>query len=196
MAKPGEKSAQDQTEKTGGLSLEEREARLKIREGELEKNLKNLNIIRTGMAKDHDATSVASGRAFTLAEIKEGSLDDSINIEMDFKGSVELEAFMHEVITINVYPDGMPGALDVVTPTVNGINQPIIRGFDQRIKRKYIEALARSRVTNYVQEVADPTRPENIHMKPLSALTYPFTVRDDRNPRGLAWLDAILRQPV
>ncbi len=186
MAKPGEKSAQEQTEMT-----EKKEADLKAREEALEQKEKKLS----ARLRDFEATDVSSGKVLTLSEIGQGKGIEMVT-DYDPKVAVDMEAFMNEQVTVNVYPDGMPGALDVIVVTVNGTNQPIIRGRDQKIKRKYVEALARSRVTNYVQEVADPTRPENIHMKPLSALTYPFSVREDRNPRGLAWLDAILRQPV
>ncbi len=201
MAKPGEikddKSAQEQK---NGISakeaeLAEREAQLAIGEAELAKNLKNLNMFKSNAGRDFDATSVNSGSAFTLSEIKGHGPDPGIDVDIKFN-EIALEKFMHELVTINVYPDGLSGALDVVTPTVNGVNQPIIRGFDQLIKRKYVEALAWSRNTNYQQSVADQSRPENISMKPLTSITYPFIIREDRNPKGREWLEGILRQPM
>ena len=60
--------------------------------------------------------------------------------------------------------------------------------------RKYVEALARSRVTNYEQVVLNPSEPDKISMNPISQLTYPFVVREDRNPKGRAWLEAIVGQ--
>jgi hypothetical protein len=114
----------------------------------------------------------------------------------NFNDAVALEAFMNEKVLIHVYTDGTGGALEVITPTVNGVNQPIIRGRDQLVKRKYVEVLARSKIITYRQEVADQSRPENIQMTPLANMTAPFVVREDKNPRGRAWLEHILAQPV
>lgn len=107
---------------------------------------------------------------------------------------LNLAAFMEEPVLLYVHPDTTPGSLDVILPTVNGINMPIIRGKDQWVKRKYVEALARSRITAYTQQVPDASRPENIQMVPATQLTYPFSVREDKNPQGRAWLENIIRQ--
>ena len=141
-----------------------------------------------------EAVDVASGLPLTINEIGKGKGVELVT-ETDIVKTAEQEAFMNELVKVNVHADGSPGALDVIVITVNGINQPIIRGRDQVIKRKYVEALARSRITNFTQ-TQDPVKMENIQMQPICALTYPFAVREDRNPRGGAWLDAILRQPV
>ncbi len=172
--------------------LQAREDALKEREALLERDLKSLNIIRSHL-HEFEATTVAAGKTLTLAEVGKGQ-----NVEMvtDFKQTMDLEVFMNELVKINIYPDGAQGALEVVTLTVNGINQPVIRGLDQVIKRKYVECLARSRVTSYRQVVKDASQPEKISMVPVAGLTYPFTLREDRNPRGAAWLDALLKQPV
>jgi hypothetical protein len=178
-------SAQEQTDK-----LNAREKALAEKEAALERDLKKFNVIRSKL--EFDATDVKSGSALNIGEIGQGK-----GVEMVTESfNKEQAAFAEELLLINVYPDGMPGSLDVIVVTVNGINQPIIRGRDQLIKRKYVEALARSRITSYMQEVNDPSRPENIQMKPIAALTYPFTVREDRNPKGRAWLESILNQPV
>lgn len=191
--KPG-KAAQEQMS-AKEAELKERAAKLEIKEKEYANNLKNLNMFKAHAGKDYEAGDVASGAAFTLAEVKGHGADPTIEVEINFDG-VELERFMHELVTINVYPDGMSGSLEVITPTVNGVNQPIVRGLDQVVKRKYVEALARSRITNYQQSVVDQSRPENIQMKPVSSMTYPFVVRNDRNPRGMVWLEGIKRQPA
>lgn len=181
-------SDQDQTKKGTG----ERWNSLKDREAALERDLKSLNIFRSTL-KEFEATAVAQGKTLNIAEVGQGQ---GIEMVTDFKASVDMEAFMNEPVTINVYPDGSQGALEVITLTVNGLNQPVIRGLDQVIKRKYLEALARSRVTTYRQNTPNPSQPENIQMVPVAGLTYPFSVREDRNPKGPAWLDAILKQPM
>lgn len=173
--------------------LSAREEALAAREEALENDLSKLNIIRSRL-NAMDATEVFQGRGLHISELgkDQGKIE---MVEGDPLAAISAESFMNEPVMVNVFQDGMSGSLDVITVTVNGVNQPIIRGRDQVVKRKYVEALARSRITNYVQEVADPNRPENIQMKPQSGLTYPFAVREDRNPRGQQWLENILRQP-
>jgi len=140
--------------------------------------------------KKTDATDVPNGPDLTLDEVGEGK-----GIEKAEENDILTEAFMNEVLTVVVHQDGVPGSYPVVVVNVNGKNQAVVRGRPQRIKRKYVEALARSRVTRYEQETLDPTRPENIQMKDITALTYPFTVEDDPNPDGRPWLQSILNQP-
>jgi hypothetical protein len=187
MAKPGDKSAQE-------ADLKAREKALSEKEEALEYDLKKLNMVRSGL-RDFEATKATAGSPFMLSEIHDQRMVEGVEGE-DFKDAVALEAFMNELILIHVYTDGTSGALEVVTPTVNGVNQPIIRGRDQLVKRKYIEVLARSKIITYRQEVADQSRPENIQMTPLANMTTPFVVREDKNPRGRAWLEHILAQPV
>jgi len=114
--------------------------------------------------------------------------------ENDFAKDMEMEVFMNQLLTVIVHPSTEEGSLPVVTPNVNGINQPIIRGVQSKVKRKYVEALARSRITKYKQRVPNPMRPENIQMDENTVLTYPFSVIEDPHPDGRVWLEAILAQ--
>lgn len=116
--------------------------------------------------------------------------------DTDFAKEAELQAFMQEVLTVVVHQDGNDNSVEFPCPSVNGLNQPFIRGKEQKVKRKYVEQLARTRTTKYEQRVTDPSRPENIQMIERSALTYPFTVTHDPNPKGREWLKAILAQPA
>lgn len=104
--------------------------------------------------------------------------------------SAELEAFMQEPVTIYAHPPRNDGELDSCTPNVNGINQPIIRGQEITIKRKYVEALARGHQSKYAQQVPDPRQPEHIQMVERKVSSIPFDVRRD-TPRGKAWLREI-----
>ena len=146
------------------------------------------------MAKEINAAEVASGESKTLGEIGEGKGIEKVT-DPNVVAAAKLEEFMNQVLTVVVAKDGTPGALPVICPTVNGINQPIIRGNQQQIKRKYVEVLARSRITNYEQQVLDPAKPENIQMNEITAITYPFSVVQDPHRNGGKWLQAILAQP-
>lgn len=134
--------------------------------------------------------------SMSISEIGKG---DAVEVTADqnvirMKEMLEREAFMNEVLTIIVHPASDEGALDIITPAVNAVNQPIIRGIESKVKRKYVEALARGRTTKYTQKVIDSSRPENIQMEARTFLTYPFAVIHDPNPRGRDWLRAIVEQ--
>ncbi len=132
------------------------------------------------------------------APMEIGSIGETQPIERvaenDFSEVAKLERFMHEELTVIVHPDQMEGSLDIITIPVNGTNQNIIRGREQRVKRKYIEALARTRTTVYDQRVQNPAEPANIQMVPRTTLTYPFSVLADPSANGREWLQAILAE--
>ena len=111
-----------------------------------------------------------------------------------FKVAAELEAFMNDIITIYVHPSGNKEDNPVIVPNVNGINQPIIRGQECKVKRKYVEALARNRVTRYEQKIPDASKPHQYVMAPDTVVAAPFTVRNDPDPRGAEWLRGILAE--
>lgn len=108
---------------------------------------------------------------------------------------VKSEAFANDLLLIEIHPSGDEGSLDVVTPSVNAINQPIIRGVPTLVKRKYVEALARSRTTKYRQEIGDPRDPSSLRMVERTVLSYPFVVhKDPAGAVGKQWLKNILAQ--
>lgn len=122
---------------------------------------------------------------------------DDVDIEivtgnLNFKDVVEEEAFMNELVAIQVHDDPTEGALKVITVTVNGVNQPILRGRTQRIKRKYVEALARGVASNYKQQV-NPADLSDIAMVGAHTNSYSFSILDD-TPRGQAWYERIVEQ--
>jgi len=146
------------------------------------------------MAKSHDITSddLPKGRSLGLGEIGTANGIECVS-DRDFTTAAGLESFMQEPVTINVHESQADGALDVICITVNQLNQPIVRGVDTVVKRKYVEALARSRDTNWGQKM-DPLEREKIQMIEKTTLAYPFSVIEDRNPNGRPWLKSILAE--
>lgn len=140
-----------------------------------------------------DHSDVRDDKDVDLGEIKQHEQIEKVS-ENDFYTAAEEEAFMNEILTIEVAEAMTDEELDIIVPAVNGVNQPIIRGREAKVKRKYVEALARSRVTTYKQETYDPTRPDQIKMVARTSVTYPFQVLHDPNPKGRAWLNAIKAQ--
>lgn len=70
------------------------------------------------------------------------------------------------------------------------------RGRPISIKRKFVEVLARARPASYGNiEKTDPNTGERTFEYPKkTALKYPFTVIEDKNPMGSKWLRQILAE--
>jgi len=115
-------------------------------------------------------------------------------VEPASPNDIEMEAFMNDMLLIIVHESPLEGQLEVIAPQVNGVNQPIVRGKETRVKRKYVEALARSTVTNYRQTTPDASKPDNIQMIPRTSVTYPFSVLHDPHPKGREWLKQLTAQ--
>lgn len=145
--------------------------------------------------KDFDVTDVANGKDLSTGELGNPGPIEKVS-ETDFVAAAELEKFMHEPVRILIHESADEDAVEVVVPQVNSMNQPIIRGQEIIVKRKYVEVLARCRITKYKQQMGTDNRHvEGINIGDRTALTYPFTVIEDRNPDGRPWLKAILAQP-
>ena len=147
------------------------------------------------MNKRIEATGDAlpKSRALSLDEVGNPGPVELVSETDVITGQAELAAFMEEKVKILIYKDPTPGAYDVITITVNGLNQSVVRGIPSVIKRKYVESLARGRTTFYRQHTPDSSRPEMIQLVAENALTYPFEMIEDKNPRGRDWLNSILR---
>lgn len=137
-----------------------------------------------------DETSVPKKEPFGLDEIGTATGLDQVS-ENDFVAAAEMEAFMNQPITIIVSPSANKEDLPVIVPNVNSRNQPIVRGKQIVVKRKYVEALARCTETRYEQRVKDPSQPDKIQMIEHTVPKYPFTVIKDPHPNGFAWLESI-----
>jgi len=116
--------------------------------------------------------------------------------EKDFIKAAEMEAFMNQKLLIQVSKSTNKEDLDTIVPNVNGVNQPIIRGVDVWVKRKFVEALARCTHTRYEQRVPDVAKPDRFVMDRNTSLKDPFIVKKDPHKFGIQWLDAILREEM
>jgi len=126
-----------------------------------------------------------SGYARGLTELATPGAEVEVVSAMNMN-SVELEAFMNEEVLIHVHKSREHGALEVIVPSVNGINMPIVRGVPTLVKRKYVEALARGHSVDYEQQTPDSSRPENIQVIEKRVASYPFDVRED-SAKGKEW---------
>lgn len=109
------------------------------------------------------------------------------------KSFMDTEAFMNEVVTVIVHDSTDPNARDVEMVAVNGVTQYFRRGHEQKVKRKYVERLARMKETAYMQNLDLPGEAVNF-MRQRHNLKFPFSVTHDPNPNGPAWLKAVLAE--
>jgi len=104
-------------------------------------------------------------------------------------------AFMEEMVRIEIMSSTNENDPTHVILNVNGVNQPVFRGVPTDLRRKFVEVLARMKQTSYSQRATDYINPERSNeLIPRTGLAYPFQVLEDRNPKGAAWLRAILAE--
>ena len=108
-------------------------------------------------------------------------------------------AFNEELVEIMVMPSSDENDPSLVTLSVNGVSQYVLAGEPIKIKRKFVEVLARAKGTKYRQIVkrneggsGDVTN----RMIPRVALRHNFTVISDANPKGAVWLRELLNDPT
>lgn len=121
---------------------------------------------------------------------------ETVAESIDFGKLAASEAFMNEVVTVLVHSTTDENQAPHVIVNCNGMNQPIIRGYPTKIRRKYLEILARMKETKYNQVTRNPAAPDQIDMVARHGLAYPFDLVDDPNPRGRAWLQNVLAEPA
>lgn len=112
------------------------------------------------------------------------------------KDKLDALAFNEEIVTIMVHESTDENAENPIEVGVNGRKQFFIRGREQEVKRKFVEVLARAKVTNYRQNV-NASDPQVVNrMVASTALRYPFTLLADPNRQhgGQAWLRKIIQQ--
>ena len=106
---------------------------------------------------------------------------------------LEIEAFMAEKIRVIVHESSNEADDDIVEVWGNGRVQRFLRGQEIWVKRCYIEALARAKMTTYKQVLDERQGIQDFNqMRPRHTLAYPFTVLEDKNPKGSAWLLGVL----
>ena len=143
-----------------------------------------------------------TGQTTTTDIPTEGKLDRS-TIETDIQiipnektmaDKAAMAAFMEEPVKILVHDSADPNAEPVVELNVNGVNQFVFRGREQIVKRKFVEVLARARrVATKTQTGIQGDRVVN-RVTQHSAVRFPFSVIEDRNPKGTPWLRELMAQ--
>lgn len=127
-------------------------------------------------------------------------LDDQADVqvvaESDLAETAASEAFMHEVLEIQLFPSTDPMAPPYAQLGVNGVRCVLPRAVPVRVQRKFVEVLARMKETRTTQDMT-PNSQGEITMDTFrghTGLVYPFTVLKDPNPKGAAWLANVLAE--
>lgn len=102
--------------------------------------------------------------------------------------------FNEEQVEVMVHESTDDNSENPVFTSCNGVPQYFYRGIPQTVRRKYVSILASCKehnVTTPEMTAADGSRTTSIRR--TSSLKYPFSIISDPNPRGAAWLKALLR---
>jgi hypothetical protein len=116
-------------------------------------------------------------------------------------------AFMEEPVTIRLHPSSDINAIATFEVRVNGKGGEIFRhgrwfeatwlpvGEEIIIKRKYLEVIARAKIDTIRTPRMESLRehPDNRPTRFTSSV-HSFSMIEDRNPRGAAWLTELLRR--
>ena len=143
-----------------------------------------------------------------VIETREDLADEIIIApEVLMKGYAEALAFNEEPITIRIERTSEKNPPKVVDAWVNGKGAEVLHngrwlelgfipvGFPVTTKRKYAEVLAKAKIdTCNTNDDRDTTveHPANLVARSTSSRA-PFSVIEDRNPKGVAWLNGLVR---
>lgn len=124
----------------------------------------------------------------------EGRSVEPVDRPMD-KEWLDMVAFSREKVTIVINADTNPNAEDPVGVGNNGDWLWLKREQSHTIERRFVESLARAKVTSYTQR--EEIGPNGVRLYinvPHTACRYPFRVENDPHPRGRDWLKAVLAE--
>ncbi len=149
------------------------------------------------MAKDkHESLSQLNGAEIIIPTI---TTDESIEpvVNAEFKDALSevaaREAFMNEIVTVIVHASTDENQPTHIVLDCNQFKQTFFRDVPTPCRRMFVEILARCKETKYTQQ-RNQIELDRSEMQARTALAYPFSVTEDKNPKGRAWLSAILAE--
>lgn len=104
-------------------------------------------------------------------------------------------AFANEIVTVMIHPTTDKLANPFPEVIVNGRVQRFVRGHEQKVRRCFVEKLARMKKTTFDNLKTKDVDGEDVYRYPThTALEYPFVVIGD-SEKGKVWLTQILSEP-
>lgn len=132
---------------------------------------------------------------FNIDEIGNGSPDIEIVDRVLTADKAETERFMNEMVTVMIHDSTDENDTELVQVSINGRNQFIRRGYPQQVRRCYVERLARAKKTSFNQNLDERLGEAGVNrLMSHHALKYPFSIVEDPNPKGAAWLRNLLAE--
>jgi hypothetical protein len=108
------------------------------------------------------------------------------------------EAFMRDELEIHFSEPGNENEASFVEVNVNGDYRMVMRGDTARLRRYHVAVIANAKQSRVRQrKILNQDGSMGFQEENVLALTYPFQVMHDPNPRmGVPWLKKLLAQPV
>lgn len=119
---------------------------------------------------------------------REDFLDSNIKDVRRDKKTLDAVAFMEEPVKVMVHESTDENAQPIVDVYCNGTPQRFVRGMEQVVKRKFVQILINARTTSVRTRTGVEGGNVINQLTRHTAVRYPFSVIEDRNPRGGAWL--------
>lgn len=123
---------------------------------------------------------------------------ESIEIQSEatrWKDKAKNLAFMEEMVDVTILDNGNDEADQFITLFNNGRIQVMERGVPKKIKRKFVEVLARAkRRAIKTLEYTNANRERAIKIQQTNVMRHPFSVNEDTK-EGLLWLKKVLAEP-
>ena len=114
----------------------------------------------------------------------------------EFKDKAELLRFYAEPVTVMIHETAEEQADSNFAISVNGVPEVFWRGETKTVKRMYVEGLCRAKPVAFGNvEYTDDAGVRKFKWPASRGLRYGFTVVEDKNPRGGAWLRRTLAEP-
>ena len=104
---------------------------------------------------------------------------------------VAMIAFMNETIEIKIHETTDENAEQVFEININGRPEFFRRGETKTVLRYYVDRMLRMKETKYRQRETFENGERTMRQVPVTAVKYPFSVTDDKNPLGKSWLKAV-----
>ncbi len=150
---------------------------------------------------DFEAESPTDIEGFYTPEPKEIEIIPGTTSGVKGKGGLSKQAqdlaFMEEYIEVMLHESTDKNAENPVFTSNNGTPQYFYRGQVQRVRRKYVDILASCKEHSLATpEYTTNEGTRSMKITRRSSLKYPFSVINDPNPRGAAWLRSVLSAPT
>ena len=114
-------------------------------------------------------------------------------VNLDFQKTIAEAAFMNEIVEVQLAATTDENQPPHIVMNVNGISQPFFRDIPVKCRRMFLEVLARCKESKYTQ-TRNAMEPDRSEMVQRTAHAYPFQVLHDPNPKGSAWLRAVMAE--